>query len=78
MLKYSKLIGKRNEYGYSQDEMAKMLGISKGNYFEKENGKKEFKTSDINKILSIFPEETYESIFLPKCVAQKSDSKKKE
>ena len=29
---YPKLIGKRNEKGLTQQEMADLLGISKGNY----------------------------------------------
>ena len=37
---YPKLIGKRNEKGITQEKMANLLGISKGNYNlkEKDNG----------------------------------------
>lgn len=66
-----KLIGKRNEKGYSQEYMSKLLGISKNNYFEKENGKKQFKKNEIDKILRIL-NDTYENIFFTIDVTEKS------
>ena len=66
-----KLIGKRNEKGYSQEYMSKLLGISKNNYFEKENGKKRFKKNEIDKILRIL-NDTYENIFFTIDVTEKS------
>ena len=36
---YPKLKGKRNELGYTLEEMSKLIGISKNAYFKKEKGK---------------------------------------
>ena len=71
-----KLIGKRNEKGYSQEYMSKLLGISKNNYFEKENGKKQFKKNEIDKILRIL-NDTYENIFFAIDVTEKNYNLKK-
>ena len=60
---YPKLIGKRNEMGYTQERMAKELGISKNNYYLKENGKLDFNLSEVKKILKIL-NASYEEIFL--------------
>jgi putative transcriptional regulator len=60
---YPKLIGKRNEMGYTQEKMAKELGISKNNYYLKENGKLDFNLSEVKKILKIL-NASYEEIFL--------------
>ncbi len=46
---YPKLIGKRNEKGITQEEMGKLLGISKNNYNLKENGKLDFNLSEVKK-----------------------------
>lgn len=60
---YPKLVGKRHEKKLSQLDMANKLGISKGNYNLKENGKLDFSLSEIKKILEIL-ETTYDAIFL--------------
>lgn len=69
---YPKLIGKRNEKGITQEKMAKMLGISKGNYNLKENGKLDFNLVEVKKILQILNEK-YENIFFEENVTKKSD-----
>lgn len=61
-MKLWKLIGARSEKGLSQQDMANVIGISKGNYYSKENGIKEFKISEINTILKLL-NKTYEEIF---------------
>ena len=42
-----KLKSLRFDYGLTQDDMAKILGISRSTYNEKENGFSEFKQSEI-------------------------------
>lgn len=59
---YPKLIGKRNEKGITQEKMAEMLGISKNNYNQKENGKLDFGLLEVKKILQIL-DSTYDEIF---------------
>lgn len=51
---YPKLKGIRNEYGYSLEDMAKQLGISKDCYFRKEKGKTDFYLDEVRKILNLF------------------------
>ena len=60
---YRKLIGKRNELGLNQEQMAEKLGISKNNYCLKEQGKLDFNLTEVKKILEIFKCE-YNDIFL--------------
>lgn len=60
---YPKLIGKRNEKGLTQEKMAELLGISKNNYYLKENGKLDFNLVEVKKILQILQCE-YNDIFL--------------
>ena len=59
----TKLRGKRVEYGYSQQDLAKKLEISTNAYNLKETGKREFRMSEINLLLELF-NCTYEDIFL--------------
>lgn len=68
---YPKLIGKRNEKGITQEKMAKMLGISKNNYYLKENGKLDFGLSEVKKILDILNSD-YNEIFFTNDVTEKS------
>lgn len=68
---YPKLIGKRNEKGLTQQEMADLLGISKGNYNLKENGKLDFNLLEVKKILKIL-DTSYDEIFFEKDVTEKS------
>ena len=63
MTKLNKLKGARAEKGYSQGEMAEKLGISRDSYNLKENGKSEFKLSEIKDILDILDKE-FVDIFL--------------
>ena len=69
---YPKLIGKRNEKGLSQEEMAKLLGISKNNYNLKENGKLDFNLVEVKKILLIL-NDSYDNIFFEENVTKKSN-----
>ncbi len=71
---YPKLIGKRNEKGITQEKMANLLGISKGNYNLKENGKLDFNLMEVRKILKIL-NETYENIFFEENVTENSYNK---
>ncbi|MFU2221892.1 helix-turn-helix transcriptional regulator [Streptococcus pluranimalium] len=63
----NKVRGYRNMLGKSQEEMGKLLGMTKQSYYSKENGKVAF--SDKEKLefkkllLPIFPEITLEDIF---------------
>lgn len=57
-----KLKGKRVEHGYSQQEIAKELGISTNAYNLKELGKREFRMSEINLLLKLL-DCKYEDIF---------------
>lgn len=66
---YPKLIGKRNEKGITQQKMADLLGISKGNYNQKENGKLDFNLVEVKKILQIL-DEPYEVIFFEQNVTE--------
>jgi len=68
---YPKLIGKRNEKGITQEKMAGLLGISKGNYNLKENGKLDFNLVEVKKILNIL-DDSYETIFFESSVTEKS------
>lgn len=60
---YPKLIGKRNELGITQEKMAELLGISKGNYNLKENGKLDFNLVEVKKILKILNDNYYNIFF---------------
>lgn len=71
---YPKLKGKRNEKGLSQQKMADMLGISKGNYNLKENGKLDFSLTEVKKILEILQTE-YKNIFFEENVTKNSYNK---
>ena len=66
---YPKLIGKRNEKGITQEKMAELLGISKGNYNLKENGKLDFNLLEVKKILKIL-DDTYDNIFFEENVTE--------
>lgn len=66
---YPKLRGKRNEYGYSLEDMGKYLGISKDCYFRKEKGKTDFYLYEVRKILSLF-DSKFEEIFFTTSVNQ--------
>lgn len=61
---YPKLKGKRCELGYSLDDMAKFLGISKNCYFRKEKGKTDFKLCEVRKILNVLGAEYNEIFFI--------------
>ena len=62
-MKFNKLKGARAEKGYSQKDMADKIGISTDSYHLKENGKTEFKLSEVKKILDILDKE-FTDIFL--------------
>lgn len=48
-----KLIGKRNEIGLTQKEIAVKLGISECSYRMKEQGKREFTANELVKISQV-------------------------
>ena len=50
---YPKLRGKRHEKGYTMQEVAKYLGITKNSYFRKENGYVKFNLDEVYKILNL-------------------------
>jgi DNA-binding XRE family transcriptional regulator len=52
----------RFELGFSQEYMAEQLGVSLLSYRNKENGHREFKLSEIKKIIVIFGKK-FEEIF---------------
>ena len=68
---YPKLIGKRHELKLTQEDMARLIGISKNNYGLKENGKLDFSLPEIKKILNIL-NSTYEEIFFEESVTENS------
>jgi putative transcriptional regulator len=49
-----KLIELRREKGLTQDDMAKLLNLSRVGYSLKETGKNDFKHSEMNKISKFF------------------------
>lgn len=44
----------RQKYGYTQSEMANMLGLHKSTYNQKENGKRRFKSDEMAKLYDFF------------------------
>lgn len=62
---YPKLRGIRNEYGYSIEDMARILGISADCYFRKEKGKTDFYLCEVRKILDLFNVEFSDIFFTP-------------
>ena len=44
----------RQKYGYTQLEMANMLGLHKSTYNQKENGKRQFKPDEMVKLYDFF------------------------
>lgn len=70
---YPKLRGKRCELGYSLDDMANLLGISKDCYFRKEKGKTDFYLCEVRKILILF-NANFEEIFFTTDVNQTVDN----
>lgn len=72
---YPKLIGKRNEKGLTQQDMADKIGISKNNYNLKENGKLDFGLLEVKKILSILDSD-YNEIFFDQAVTEISYKEK--
>lgn len=71
---YPKLRGKRCELGYTLEDMANLLGMSKNCYFRKENGKTDFRLCEVKKILDIFGVE-FNDIFFTFDVNQIVDKK---
>ena len=55
-MKQDKLIKLRHALGFSQQELADMLGITKGAYSLKENGKRNFNQQEIGMIFAKFNE----------------------
>lgn len=69
---YPKLRGKRSELGYSLEDMANLLDVSKNCYFRKEKGKTDFYLCEVRKILELF-NSNFEDIFFIPPVNQKVD-----
>ena len=59
-----KLKGLRAEHGYTQEQIADKLCISKATYARKENGICQFGADEISKLIDIF-NVNYEYIFYP-------------
>lgn len=55
-MKQDKLIKLRHALGFSQQEIADILGITKGAYSLKENGKRNFNQQEIGMIFTKFNE----------------------
>ena len=53
MFNFSKLLGRIREYGYTQESIAKAIGINKGTLSAKLNNKGEFGTKEIDAICEI-------------------------
>ena len=51
------------EIGYSTNEVAKLLGISKATLYRKINGNSEFSHSEINNLRNVISEEKIRAIF---------------
>lgn len=66
----NKLAGLRKMMGLTQVDMAKKIKTSPASYCNKENGNSDFKISEMRIITKLvqqkFPEETMDSIFMPK------------
>lgn len=67
---YPKLRGIRNEKGYSMEDVAYKLGITKDCYFRKENGKTDFYLYEVRKLLELFNCK-FEDIFFDTVVNRK-------
>lgn len=50
----NRLIGKRNEFGLTQQKIAEILGISKSAYILKEKGTTQFTVSELEMIAGMF------------------------
>lgn len=67
---YPKLRGMRSEKGYTMQDMAKALGMTKNCYYKKENGFNDFYLDEVRKILILF-DCKFEDIFFDSVVNQK-------
>lgn len=67
---YPKLRGIRYEKGYTMQNMADELNISKNCYFKKENGYTDFYLDEVKKILDLFNCK-FEDIFFERTVNRK-------
>lgn len=63
-MEQKKLAALRRYKNISQEKMAKLLGVSRETYANKENGRTQFKVSEMF-IISRFFDEKPEDIFLP-------------
>lgn len=59
---YRKLIGIRNEMGYTQTDIAKVIGNSTKTYCLKEQGKSDFTILEAKKIMDFFGK-TFDELF---------------
>ena len=53
-MKQTKLIELRNQFGLTQQDIVKVLGISEGAYSQKETGKRGFNQKEMSLIFTIF------------------------
>ena len=67
-MKQTKLIELRNQFGLTQQDIVKVLGISEGAYSQKETGKRGFNQKEMSLIFTIFkahdPHLNMQDIFL--------------
>lgn len=61
---YAKLKGLRAERDMSMEDMARLLGVSESTYLARENGKRDWLSSEMFKLSSFF-KLTMDEIFLP-------------
>lgn len=68
-MKNYRLKSLRSLYGITQSEMAYIIGSTTSNYCAKENGKRQFKQQEMNKIYTFLKKNdeniTLDDIFLP-------------
>lgn len=62
-MKYPKLKAKRVEYGYTQEKLAKLLGLDHTTYSYKERGERNFTIEEVVKLMTLFNCK-FEDIFL--------------
>lgn len=61
-MKNYKLVEARETAGYSQKTFSKLIPMSSYSYYLKENGKRQFKVSEANKICKLL-NKTYDELF---------------
>lgn len=71
----TKLKGLRSEHGLTQADLAKLLGITRQTYAEKENGNQPFKADELFAISTYF-DKPIEDIFLSRKYTKRTHKNK--